>query len=84
MKILERGGNYFYFHLHRIRSDPLYLTPYIESGDIETGQKMSKVTAPLSGLNPGEQPESYSGFITVDKSHNSNMFFWFFPATVSI
>ena len=62
----------------------MYLTPYIESGDIETGQKMSKVTAPLSGLNPGEQPESYSGFITVDKSHNSNMFFWFFPATVSV
>ena len=44
---------------------------------------MAEVTKQLDGLGVGEQPESYSGFITVDKSHNSNMFFWFFPATVS-
>jgi len=45
---------------------------------------MAKVTLPLDGLDqPGDQPESYSGFITVDKSYDSNMFFWFFPATVS-
>ena len=37
---------------------------------------------PLDGLQPEEQPESFSGFITVDKNHDSNMFFWFFPATV--
>ena len=24
--------------------------------------------------------ESYSGFLTVDKPNNGNMFFWFFPA----
>ena len=27
--------------------------------------------------------ESYSGFITTNASTESNMFFWFFPATVS-
>jgi len=37
----------------------------------------------LEGLNMDEQPNSYSGFLTVDKSYDSNMFFWFVPATVS-
>src|SRR5690606_25173397 len=27
--------------------------------------------------------KSYSGFFTVNKTHNSNLFFWFFPALVS-
>ena len=71
-----------FFLFFRISSDPLYLTPYIESGDIETGQELAKVTLPLDGLQPEEQPESFSGFITVDKNHDSNMFFWFFPAMV--
>ena len=25
---------------------------------------------------------SYAGFFTVDEMHNSNMYFWFFPAQV--
>lgn len=25
---------------------------------------------------------SYSGYITVNKTYNSNIFFWFFPAKV--
>ena len=66
----------------RIRSQPLYLTPYIENGDIETGREMARVTKSLDFLDNGELPESYSGFITVDKYYDSNMFFWFFPATV--
>ena len=44
---------------------------------------MAEVTKQLDGLGVGEQPESYSGFLTVDKNYDSNMFFWFVPATVS-
>jgi len=59
--------------------EPLYLTPYIESGDIETGRAMSSVdTSLLMGIDA--QMESYSGFLTVDPDNNGNMFFWFFPA----
>merc|ERR1712018_1125374 len=61
--------------------DPLYLTPYILSGDIDTARKLSLVTDPLDGLNPGEQPESYTGFLTVKEDTENNMFFWFVPAT---
>ena len=58
---------------------PLFLTPYIESGDVETGREMARVDSSLlEGLN--EDVESYSGFITADKVNNGNMFFWFFPA----
>ena len=44
---------------------------------------MALVTGVLDGLSVEEQPESYSGFLTVDKNYDSNMFFWFIPATVS-
>jgi len=57
----------------------LYLTPYIESGDVETGRQMAMVdSSKLQNLN--EDVESYSGFLTVDAPNNGNMFFWFFPA----
>ena len=58
---------------------PLFLTPHIESGDVETGREMALVnTTMLQGLD--EDIESYSGFLTVDKENHGNMFFWFFPA----
>jgi len=58
---------------------PLFLTEYIEAGDIETGREMARVDSTLfEGLD--EDIESYSGFFTVDKPNNGNMFFWFFPA----
>ena len=58
---------------------PLFLAPYIECGDVETGREMAHVnTSMLQGLN--EDIESYSGFLTVDKENHGNMFFWFFPA----
>ena len=63
--------------------EPLYLTPYIQSGDIETAKSLARVTDPLPDLE-NENIESYSGFITVEPSTNSNMFFWFFPAQVNI
>jgi len=59
--------------------EPLYLTPYIESGDIEAGKEMSRVDSSLlMGLDA--EVESYSGFLTVDPDNSGNMFFWFFPA----
>uniref|UniRef100_A0A8D0B6T3 Probable serine carboxypeptidase CPVL n=2 Tax=Salvator merianae TaxID=96440 RepID=A0A8D0B6T3_SALMN len=56
---------------------PLFLTPYIESGRTEEGRQLS-----LVGPLPGANVKSYSGYLTVNKTHNSNLFFWFFPAQV--
>ena len=72
-----------YINFRKDTGDPLYLTPYIDSGDIETGQQLSAVVDPLDGIenNPFE---SYSGFITVRPETESHMFFWFTPASVSI
>jgi len=55
--------------------EPLFLTPYIERGDIATGQRLSQV-----GMIKGVSQKSYAGFLTVQKKYNSNLFFWFFPA----
>ncbi|XP_054156696.1 probable serine carboxypeptidase CPVL [Oppia nitens] len=55
---------------------PLFLTPMIESGHIEEAQQASRVT----GLSDAPDIISYSGFLTVNKKFNSNMFFWYFPA----
>ncbi|CAL1274970.1 unnamed protein product [Larinioides sclopetarius] len=55
---------------------PLFLTPYIEKGDIETARALSKVEK----LPNAPHVPSYSGLFTVNKKHDSNMFFWFFPA----
>lgn len=55
--------------------EPLILTPYIDKGNIELAQNISRV--PLTekiGFT------SHAGFITVDKKYNSNLYFWYFPA----
>jgi vitellogenic carboxypeptidase-like protein len=57
----------------------LILTPYIEAGNIEEARNLSAVSG---GPFPQEIP-SYSGFFTVNKQYDSNLFFWFFPAEVS-
>ncbi|XP_032903296.1 probable serine carboxypeptidase CPVL [Amblyraja radiata] len=54
---------------------PLFLTPYLESGQIEKARELS-----LVGPLDGPRVKSYSGYLTVNKTHNSNLFFWFFPA----
>ena len=36
--------------------EPLYLTPYIESGDIATAKTLSEVTDPLDGIPTSEMP----------------------------
>ncbi|XP_069355436.1 vitellogenic carboxypeptidase-like [Maniola hyperantus] len=52
----------------------LILTPFIESGRLKEARNACKV-------NPGVflGYESYSGFLTVNKTYNSNTFFWYFP-----
>jgi hypothetical protein len=57
----------------------LILTPYIEAGNIEEARTLSNVSG---GPFPDDIP-SYSGFFTVNKQYDSNLFFWFFPAEVS-
>jgi len=58
--------------------EPLMLTPIIQAGDIQQAQKLALVDS-----LPGTTQKSYSGFLTVDAAHKSNMFFWFFPAQVN-
>lgn len=53
--------------------EPLFLSKYLEKGDIEGGRKASKVPPIIEGI------ESYAGYITVDPKYDSNMFFWYFP-----
>ena len=56
--------------------DVLYITPLLESGkNVGEIQKMAAVT-----LDELKSFPSYSGFFTVNKTFNSNMFFWYFPA----
>ncbi len=60
--------------------NPLFLTPYIENGKIDEAKKLAKV-GPLPNA-PQDQLPSYAGFLTVNKTYNSNLFFWFFPSMV--
>lgn len=52
----------------------LFLTNMLENGNIEEAKNLSEVR-PLAG-----NVKSYSGFLTVNKTYNSNIFFWFFPS----
>nr|XP_015212615.1 PREDICTED: probable serine carboxypeptidase CPVL isoform X2 [Lepisosteus oculatus] len=69
-------------HLSRpagpVPGQPLFLTPYLEAGNIDEARTLS-----LVGPLPGTNVKSYSGYLTVNKTYNSNLFFWFFPAKVS-
>lgn len=55
--------------------EPLILTPLIEKRHIKEAQE-----AALVKLSDFQNVKSYSGYFTVDKTFNSNLFFWFFPA----
>lgn len=56
--------------------EPLLLTPYIEQNQIEEAQQLALVNASEIFNNL----TSYSGYFTVDKTYDSNLFFWFFPS----
>lgn len=62
-------------HLGRrdLTGKPLILTTYIKNGRLEEGRRAAEVTPIIPGIR------SYSGFLTVNKTHNSHMFFWYFP-----
>src|SRR5688572_20052917 len=64
-------------------SEPLYLTPYISSGQLEEGRNLAKVDRLPNATDTGPVRPSFSGFITVDSELDSHLFFWFFPALVS-
>lgn len=57
---------------------PLFLTPLIENGKIDEARAKAVVQHKEMG-----DISSYSGYLTVNKQYNSNLFFWFFPAMVS-
>jgi len=63
------------------RCQPLILTPYIEAGQIDEARGRSIV---WNLPNASPRVESYSGYLTVNKEFDTNMFFWFFPAVVRI
>lgn len=55
--------------------EPLILTPLIEKRHIKEAQEAATVN-----FREFQNVKSYAGYLTVDKSFDSNLFFWFFPA----
>ena len=56
--------------------EPLYLTPYIESGRLDE----ARAAATVKGLpGAGAAHGGFSGFLTVNATTGSNTFFWYFP-----
>ncbi|KAL0852995.1 hypothetical protein ABMA27_012778 [Loxostege sticticalis] len=52
----------------------LMLTPFVENGLLEEGRKAAEVDPRLFlGV------KFYTGYFTVDKTYDSNTFFWYFP-----
>lgn len=88
--------------------EPLFLTKYIESGDIQNVGRMfhSKSTLDRNNLVLNKSDRiyfhlsqarrlalvnhsdtdlpSYAGYFTVNKTYNSNLFFWYFPAAENV
>ncbi|RWS26011.1 putative serine carboxypeptidase CPVL-like protein [Leptotrombidium deliense] len=56
--------------------EPLFLTPLIESGELEEAKQLSQVVDPQFECGG----ESYSAYLTVNSTVNSNLFFWFFKS----
>ncbi|XP_023012513.2 venom serine carboxypeptidase [Leptinotarsa decemlineata] len=54
---------------------PLFLTPLIEQNKIKEAKTASSIH-----FNGFKNMECYSGYFTVDKVFDSNLFFWFFPS----
>jgi len=61
---------------------PLILTPFLESGQVEKARELSMVKN-LSTSSSSARIETYSGFLTVNKTYDSNLFFWYAPAQFS-
>ena len=57
--------------------EPLFLTPYIENGQLQIARKKAEVQH-----KEMKDVKSYAGFLTIHKEYNSNSFFWYFPSKV--
>ncbi|XP_041972252.1 venom serine carboxypeptidase [Aricia agestis] len=57
--------------------EPLFLTPYVEGGNITEGRRLARVP-----FTESLRIKSYAGFFTVNKNYDSNQFFWYFPAQI--
>ena len=57
--------------------EALFLTPLIEKEDIREARKKAQVQH-----HEMKNVESYAGYLTVNKTYNSNTFFWYFPSQV--
>lgn len=58
---------------------PLHLTSFIENGLFELAREKSFVDhEEIKNIT------SYAGYVTVNKTSNSNTFFWFFPSQVTL
>lgn len=64
-------------HFRDNAEEKLILTPYIESGRIQEARNLSRVQSLKGNVT------SFSGFVTVNKDCDSNIFFWFFLADSS-
>lgn len=60
-------------------NEPLLVTPYLRSGHILRAKQLARV----ADVFRPQRVASYSGYFTVSDQHNSNLFFWFFPAPVT-
>lgn len=61
---------------HDADDGALYLTPLIRDGRLTEARTACAVQLP----NDTAAVKSCAGYLTVDDQHDSNMFFWFFPA----
>ena len=58
----------------------VFFTPYIKSGRIFHARAAGQV----KNLPNAPDIPSYAGYLTVNETTNSNLFFWFFPSAVSM
>lgn len=61
--------------LQKSVGEALILTPYLEQGKIHRARQLSEVYHPRF-----PDMKSYSGYFTMKKQCDSNLFFWFLPA----
>lgn len=56
----------------------MFVTPLLKAGKFEEALGRARVTGEV-----GRAADSFAGYFTVNKALcNSNLFFWFFPASV--
>ena len=60
--------------------EPLFLTPLLRAGKLEE----ARAAAAVQGYADLETPKTFSGFLTVNQKFNSNLFFWFAPAQLTL